>query len=239
MSTVLLAIDTATEACSVALSIDGTIHERYEVAGREHSTRLPAMLQDLLAACGVIPSRIDGIVCGAGPGSFAGVRVGVGFVKGLALGLDRPVFAVSSLAMLAQCAVRLHGATQVLAAIDARMQEVYFGAYAESGGVVELIGEETVGPPDAVPLPPPSQRPWMAAGSGWKAYGSVLSQRTASLGLAQVDAEALPHAADGLRIAAGAFAGGRFIDAARLAPQYLRNRVAMTTAEREALRGKT
>ena len=106
----LLALDTATEACSVALWLDGRIEQRYEAVGRGHSQRLPQMLQELLVDCGVAAGQLDGIACGIGPGSFAGVRIGVGFAKGLALGLDRPVLPVTSLAMLAQGAIRQHGA---------------------------------------------------------------------------------------------------------------------------------
>jgi len=101
----LLAIDTATEACSAALWIDGAIVERHEVVGRTHTERLLPLVQALLADAGLRPAQLDGLIAGIGPGSFAGVRIGVGLVKGMALGLDRPVVGITSLAMLAQAAL--------------------------------------------------------------------------------------------------------------------------------------
>jgi tRNA threonylcarbamoyladenosine biosynthesis protein TsaB len=229
----LLAVDTATEACSVALWLDGEVRERHAVVVREHAARLPEMLAGLLADCGVSLAQLDGIVCGVGPGSFAGVRVGVGFVKGLALGLGRPVAGVSSLAMLAQGAIRRHGAARVLAAIDARMNEVYFGVYEADQGLARLRGEEVVAPPAG--LPGDWSGAYAAAGSGWQAYGEALRGRLA-VQFSSMEGEALPHAVDALALAAPEFAAGRVLDGAALLPVYLRNRVALTKAEQEAAR---
>ncbi len=229
----LLAIDTATEACSVALWLDGAIHERFEVAGRGHSQLLPDMLHGVMADCGIALSEIDGIACGVGPGSFAGVRIGVGFVKGLAMGLDRPVVAVSSLAMLAQGAVRQHGAERVLAAIDARMNEVYFCRYAAADGLAVAQGEALVAPPAALELPASGEN--AAVGSGWKTHLEALREHTGAT-LNPLDGEALPHARDALPLAQPQFAAGRGIGAGELLPVYLRNRVALTKLEQEAAR---
>lgn len=228
----LLAVDTATEACSVALWLNGEVRERHAVVVREHAARLPEMLAGLLADCGISLAQLDGIVCGVGPGSFAGVRVGVGFVKGLALGLNRPVAGVSSLAMLAQGAIRRHGAARVLAAIDARMNEVYFGVYEADQGLARLRGEEIVAPPAGLPG---CSGTYAAAGSGWQAYGEALRERLA-VQFSSVEGEALPHAADALTLAASEFAAGRVLDGAALLPVYLRNRVALTKLEQEAAR---
>jgi len=229
----LLAIDTATEACSVALWLDGAIYERYEVTGREHSRLLPAMLHGLLADCGMALAQIDGIACGVGPGSFAGVRIGVGFVKGLALGLDQPVVPVSSLAMLAQGAIHRHGAERVLAAIDARMNEVYFCRYTAVDGLAVAQGEALVAPPATLELP--ADGIYAALGSGWKTHLAALRERTAAL-LNPLDGEALPRARDALLLAQHEFAAGRGIGAGELLPLYLRNRVALTKLEQEAAR---
>lgn len=229
----ILAIDTATEACSVALWLDGDVHERFEVAGREHSVRLLSMLQSLLAEAGVSLPQLDGIACGIGPGSFAGVRIGVGFVKGLALGVERPVVPVSSLAMLAQGAMRVHGAQRVLAAIDARMQEVYFGVYLAQDGLTVLEGEERVAAAEALPRPAPGS--YIAVGTGWQVHGQAL-QAHLGLDLSLVDGQALPHAADALLPAQQILASGRGLNAGDLQPVYLRNRVALTKAEQEAAR---
>ena len=229
----LLAIDTATEACSVALLLDGAIHERFELAGRTHSQRLPAMFAALLAEAGIVPTQLDGIVAGVGPGSFAGVRIGVAFVKGLALGVDRPVVGISSLAMLAQSAIEA-GATTALAAIDARMDQIYVGAYREELGLARLAGDESViTPTDWIApalLASMQSGPIAAVGSGWAAYGEALLARLPSAP-SIVDSAALPHAAAALKLGQPEFAAGRAVDASRLVPNYLRNRVALTQVE--------
>jgi tRNA threonylcarbamoyladenosine biosynthesis protein TsaB len=228
----ILALDTATEACSVALWLDGEIRERFELAGREHSHLLSPMVQALLADCGVAAHQLDGIAAGVGPGSFAGVRIGVAFVKGFALALDRPVRAVSSLAMLAQGAIG-GGAAGALPAIDARMREVYFGVYRFSDGLACAQVADAVLPPEAVPAV--GGGPYAALGSGWKAYGEALAAGTGAV-LLGVDGAALPHAADALRLSVPDFAAGAGISASELQPQYLRNRVALTSAEQQAAR---
>ena len=125
----ILALDTATEALSAALLVEGQLLEHYELAGRAHSERLSAAIHRLMGEAELGFSQLDALVCGVGPGSFVGVRLGLGYAKGLALALDLPVVPVSSLAMLAQRAVD-DGARDVLACIDARTGEVYLGGYA-------------------------------------------------------------------------------------------------------------
>lgn len=232
----LLAIDTATEACSVALSIDGEIRECFEIAGRVHSQKLPAMFAGLLAEAGIHPAQLDGLVAGIGPGSFAGVRIGVAFVKGLGLGLDRPAVGVSSLAMLAQAALE-QGADWVLPAIDARMDQVYIGSYRGMAGLVSTCDEEAVLSPQQW-LPASSFAPQdklAALGSGWQAWGDVLLGRLPRTP-DSIDSTALPHARDALCLALPAFASGRAMSAAQLLPNYLRNRVALTQVEQIAAR---
>ena len=233
----LLAIDTSTEACSAALWLDGELRERYELTGREHTQKLMPQVASLLAECGVSYSQLDGIVCGHGPGSFAGVRIGVGYVKGLGLALDRPVLGVSSLAMLALRAAREHQVTQVLSAIDARMNEVYFGAFEVIDGKLRKLAAETVVPPAAVSAM--SAGRWLAAGTGWGTYRDALS-RAVGVDLVQILPNALPHAEDALRLALPEFEAGHAINADVLTPVYLRNKVALTLVEqiasREALR---
>lgn len=234
MSLRLLAIDTATEACSVALFLDGEIRERYEVAGREHTQRLMAQVSQVMADAGLVFSQLDGIACGIGPGSFAGVRIGVGYVKGLALALDRPVVGVSSLAMLALRAVRLEAAEHVLAAIDARMNEVYCGAYRRTAtGLIEKCGPETVCAPEAMPKATSSSA--VAAGSGWSAYREILS-KAADTKITRYFPEALPHAEEALHLALPRFKAGQGLNADDLVPAYLRDKVALTLDEQKALR---
>ncbi|TAJ50831.1 MAG: tRNA (adenosine(37)-N6)-threonylcarbamoyltransferase complex dimerization subunit type 1 TsaB [Nevskiaceae bacterium] len=232
----LLALDTATEACSVALWIDGALLERFELAGRDHTQRLPAMLHALMAEAGLGYSQLDGLVCGLGPGSFAGVRIGVAYLQGLALAHDQPALGVSSLAMLAQGAIRAHGAERVLAAIDARMDEVYYAAYLrDAAGLAVPQGEARVCRPELVPE---DSGPWHAVGTGWGRYESVL-RATSGSELLMVDGEALPRAGDALRLALPGFQSGAAGDAGLLAPIYLRNRIALTLVEQAALRAKS
>ncbi len=230
----LLAIDTATEACSVAALLDGEVVERFEVAGRDHSSRLPLMLKALIAETGLRLSQLDALVCGVGPGSFAGVRIGVSFVKGLALGLDLPVLGVTSLAMLAQGAHRKHGASDVLAAIDARMGEVYFGHYRIEQGLARPQGAERVCHPDAVSASGCNSQS-VGAGSGWGVYADALT-KAVGIGLQRIEPLALPQASDALTLAAPEFTAGNAYSAATLIPVYLRNRVALTRIEQLAER---
>ena len=116
----LLALDTSTEACSAALQLGSEILTLDEVCPQQHSKRILPMVQQLLSNAGVSLAQLDGIVFGRGPGSFTGVRIGVGVTQGLAFGADIPVYGVSTLAAMAQAARRLYNAEQVVAAIDAR-----------------------------------------------------------------------------------------------------------------------
>lgn len=121
MSTRILAIDTATEACSVAVWNQGEIHALFELCPREHTQRILPMVQQVLAESGLALNQLDALAFGRGPGSFTGVRIGIGIAQGLALGADLPMIGVSTLQTMAQGARRVSGAARVLAAIDARM----------------------------------------------------------------------------------------------------------------------
>ena len=231
-----LAVDTATEACSVALSVDGAVRERFEPMQREHTQRLMPMIEQVLAEGGRTVAQLDGIVCGIGPGSFAGLRIGLGVVKGLALARDLPVAGVSSLAMLAQRALRQPGVDQVAAVIDARMSEVYFGAYRrEASGLAVALLADRVCPPGEVPALAAGK--WHAVGTGWGRYEGVLRQKTGAT-LASVDGTALPHAGDAFALGLPLLAAGQGASADALAPAYLRDRVALTLEEQAALRGR-
>lgn len=125
----ILAIDTATEACSAALWNDGTLSAHFEICPREHTQRILPLVQDVLNESGTLLTELDALAFGRGPGSFTGVRIGIGIAQGLALGAELPMIGVSTLATMAQGAWRKTGATRVLAAIDARMGEVYWAEY--------------------------------------------------------------------------------------------------------------
>lgn len=219
-----LAVDTATEACSVALWQDGRVLERFENVGRDHTKQLLPMLHALLADAGCAPSQLDGFVCDVGPGSFAGVRIGVGLVKGLALALDKPVVSVLSLTALAQRAIRLENASHVAAAIDARMNEVYFAAYQARDSRADLINAPLVCAAENIPALPAGK--WRGVGTGWAAYAAPLRAVT---GIDGVDA--LPHAEDALHWAQAEWQAGRVVSADDLTPVYLRDKVALTLIE--------
>jgi len=219
--TTLLALDTATEACSVALLHDGKVLSHYEVAPRLHAQRLLPMIQDLLGEAGLALSALDAIAFGRGPGAFTGVRIAIGVVQGLAFALERPVLPVSNLAVLAQRALREHGAQQVAAAIDARMDEVYWGCYAAERGEMRLQGVEAVLPPESARLPRGAAGDWFAAGIGWGTYGARIALQPCGSEPAM-----LPHAQDLLSLATFAWARGEALPADQAQPVYLRDNVA-------------
>lgn len=168
MSTRILAIDTATEACSVALWNNGEKHALFEICPREHTQRILPMVQQVLAESGVTLNQLDALAFGRGPGSFTGVRIGIGIAQGLAMGAELPMIGVSTLATMAQGAFRLTGATQVLAAIDARMGEVYWGQYQRQDNGV-WVGEST----EAVLTPDRAQQNIMALSGDWAHVGKI------------------------------------------------------------------
>lgn len=226
----LLAIETATEACSVALWVDGEVHERFEVAPRQHSALVLPWAETLLAEAGLARSQLDAVACGRGPGAFTGVRLAVALTQGIALALDLPVIGVSTLAVLAEQAP--DDGVAVLAAIDARMGEVYAATFTRDNGRLVAPEGERVLPPEALELPLHRVH---GVGTGFAALEGRLRQRLSGL-LDSCDGGALPRAAAVARLAAQGFARGEGIDAALLQPAYLRDRVALTIQEREASR---
>ncbi len=154
------------------------------------------------------------------------MRIAIGVVQGLAFALERPVLPVSNLAVLAQRALREQGARQVAAAIDARMDEVYWGCYRETDGEMRLVGAEAVLPPEAAALPSGADGDWFGAGTGW-GYGERIA-----VSLTGQDATLLPHAEDLLALARFAWARGEAIPADDAQPVYLRDKVATPKSER-------
>ncbi|MES2821173.1 MAG: tRNA (adenosine(37)-N6)-threonylcarbamoyltransferase complex dimerization subunit type 1 TsaB [Pseudomonadota bacterium] len=223
--TTLLALDTATEACSVALLHEGRVLSHYEVIPRLHAQRVLPMIRDLLAEAGVALSAVEAIAFGRGPGAFTGVRIAVGVVQGLAFALERPVLPVSNLAVLAQRAWREQGAEQVAAAIDARMDEVYWGCYRLEQGEMRLAGLEAVLAPESACLPRDAQGDWFGAGTGWGAHAARIPFTPSGQA-----PDLLPHAQDLLSLAAFAWARGEAVAADLAQPVYLRDKVATPKA---------
>ena len=223
--TTILALDTATEACSVALLHDGRVLSHYEVAPRLHAQRLLPMIQQLLGETGIAAAQLDAIAFGRGPGAFTGVRIAIGVVQGLAFALERPVLPMSNLAVLAQRALREQGATQVAAAIDARMDEVYWGCYRAEAGEMRLLGQEAVLPPEQAEAPRGASGDWFGVGTGWGSYAARIA-----LAPVAMDGGLLPHAEDLLSLAQFAWARGEAVAADQAQPVYLRDQVATPKA---------
>ena len=225
----LLAFETATEACSVAVFVDGEVHERFEIAPRRHAELALPWAEMLLAEAGVSRSQLDAVAVGRGPGAFTGVRLAVALAQGIALALDRPVLPVSTLAALAAGAP----GGRILAAIDARMGEVYLGAFARVDGDPRALAAETVVRPDLAAVP--DGNGWHGVGTGFAAAEGAMRVRLGAA-LASVDAGALPRAADVARLGALAFARGEAVAPERVEPAYLRDNVALTLDQQQALR---
>lgn len=221
----ILAIDTATEACSVALWNDGTTFAHFELCPREHTQRILPLVRAALADADVKLTDLDALAFGRGPGSFTGVRIGIGIAQGLALGAELPMIGVSTLATMAQGAWRKTGATRVLAAIDARMGEVYWAEYQrDADGVWQGEATEAVLKPEAV-----SERlqqldgSWAMVGTGWGAWPELVANSPLTL----TDGEMLlPTAEDMLPIARQLFAAQKWVAVEQAEPVYLRNEVA-------------
>ena len=225
----LLAFETSTEACSVAVWIDGQVHERFELAPRRHAELALPWAERMLAEAGIARSQLDAIAVGRGPGAFTGVRLAIAVAQGIALGLDRPLLPVSTLAALAMQA----GGERRIAAIDARMGEVYLGLFERDGDGLRALAREVVVAPQAAALP--QGEGWDGVGTGFGAVDAALQARFAGR-LGSVDASALPRAADVARLGSIAFARGEAVAPERAEPAYLRDNVALTIAEQKALR---
>ncbi len=229
----LLAFETATEACSVALYVDGQVLERFEVAPRRHAELSLPWAEQLLAEAGVARSQLDAIALSRGPGAFTGVRLAIAIAQGIALALDRPLLPVSTLQTLALRAPA--DAPRVLACIDARMGELYAARYLrDADGELQLQERELLVAPDAVQVPADDSS-WAGVGTGFAAGEGVLSARLQTR-LSSVDAQALPSAADVLKIAVPAMRRGEAIAPELVQPAYLRDNVALTLIEQQALR---
>ncbi|PHM28541.1 tRNA (adenosine(37)-N6)-threonylcarbamoyltransferase complex dimerization subunit type 1 TsaB [Xenorhabdus innexi] len=223
MSTRILAIDTATEACSVALWNDGLIEAQFEISPREHTQRILPMVEAVLSKGGMKLQQLDALAFGRGPGSFTGVRIGVGIAQGLALGAELPMIGVSSLKTMAQGVFRLKNITNVLVAIDARMGEVYWAQYTRdkqgkwSGDETEAV----LKPEQAQDIMSTLTGEWAIAGTGWEAYPQLLESH---LTLVPGDM-ALPHAEDMLPLVVQMWKEGEATAVELAEPVYLRNEV--------------
>ncbi|MFZ2540992.1 MAG: tRNA (adenosine(37)-N6)-threonylcarbamoyltransferase complex dimerization subunit type 1 TsaB [Gallionella sp.] len=222
----VLALETSTEYCSVALWQDGVVTGHSELVGQKHSENLMEMLNLVLHEAGVRLVHIDGIAFGMGPGSFTGVRIACGVTQGLALGANLPVTGVSTLLALAEAS----GKSRVIAALDARMSELYLAAYEKCDGIWITVVEPCMCKPEDAPMLPCKE--WFGVGSGFAVHGAALGERYADQ-LQGVDGGAIPQAEAIAVLGAAQFVLGHGVDAAAALPLYIRDRVALKTSERE------
>ncbi|PRF41717.1 tRNA (adenosine(37)-N6)-threonylcarbamoyltransferase complex dimerization subunit type 1 TsaB [Burkholderia multivorans] len=239
---VLLAIDTSTEYCSVALlrsaPADAAVSSpqtwfRHEMTGAVSSTRVLPAIQELFAESGLTLADCDAIAFGAGPGSFTGLRTATGIAQGLAFGRGLPVVPIGTLLACAEHArLRAPGTTRVLAALDARMDEAYWADFAwdDEAHDWRTLHPASLDAPAAVGVP---DAPFTLAGNAAAAFGAQLP---AAARATTIDGEALPHALAVAHAALRAFRAGRVVPADQAAPEYVRDKVAQTTAERIAAR---
>jgi tRNA threonylcarbamoyladenosine biosynthesis protein TsaB len=222
----LLALDTSTEFLSLAI-VKGSETFTFDVlAGQTHSQIILPQIQALLEAAGLQLKDLQGLAFGAGPGSFTGVRIAAGVAQGLGYGSNLPVVGVCTLMALAEAS----GASKVIACLDARMGEVYHAAYQKIAEEWQAVIEPGLYKPNAVPAIQGSG--WVGAGSGWQTYGEQLSAIYAEQ-LTSTQPALLPSASAILQLAQPIFARGEAKPAHDAMPIYIRNRVALKTAERE------
>lgn len=221
----ILAVETSTELCSVALWLDGEIDAREAVAGQRHSELLLPMIDALLTQHGLAVRDLNGIAFGAGPGSFTGLRIACGVAQGIAFGANLPVVGVGTLLALAAAS----RAERVVSCLDARMGEVYHAAYEKRGSAWHAVCEPSLCKPDATPDLPAGA--WTGCGSGFAAFRAALEQRYAGT-LERVIDNLAPHAKEIAALAAAEFERGNAVSAERAAPLYVRNKVALPINER-------
>jgi tRNA threonylcarbamoyladenosine biosynthesis protein TsaB len=226
----ILAIDASTDRCAVALGGNEGFAERSVVAGQRHSELLLPMISAVLSEAGVGVASLDGIAFGSGPGSFTGLRIACGVAQGLAFGARLPVIGIATLAAMAEAARVRDGSRRVIAALDARMREVYLAAYEFDGAIWHVRMPPAVVAPEQAPLPEGSD--WLGAGGGFGAYPALRERLQCAL--RRCDSAIVPAASAIGALALPGFLAGEGVAARDAAPLYVRHRVALTTAERAA-----
>jgi tRNA threonylcarbamoyladenosine biosynthesis protein TsaB len=225
----LLAVETATEACSAALMIDGKITEQFSLAAKEHTKLILPMIDSLLSEADLKPVDLDGLAFGCGPGSFTGVRIATGIIQGIAFALNLPVVPVSNLAALAQDFFDNNDENLAFVAMDARMNEIYWGVYQRNAdGYAELVGIEAVTPAGNIEFLDVSG---VGIGSGWKVYNQELLTRL-SHRIIRYESDNLPRARAVVRLGAQSFKQGLAVTVEHAMPVYLRDKVAKKESER-------
>ncbi len=220
----LLALDASTEACSCAVLHNGEVSERFELVPRQHTQMILPMIEALMASAGIGFGELDAIAFGKGPGSFTGLRIAAGVAQGLAFAADVPVLPVSTLAAVAAEAAGASGSSLVFSCLDARIDEIYWGWYLVQDGQPQLLGDEQLCGPEAVPVAMPITHSNVgAAGNGLCYRGRLPTTLTAAFMAAQPDL--LPRSSHIVRIAASLWQQGGAIAPEAASPVYLRDKV--------------
>jgi tRNA threonylcarbamoyladenosine biosynthesis protein TsaB len=235
----ILALDTATDASSAALYKDGELFTDFQLAPREHTQLILKQLGNVLQQAEIDLQALDGIAFGRGPGAFTGLRIAAGVAQGIALSADKPVIPVSSLAAMALQTMQENETDEVCVALDARMEEIYWGHYKKQGEHadcnthfnVELQDEELVIKPDMLSTTPASPDTAYGAGSGWDVYSDTLTTKTGIIP-SHIISTLYPSASYIAQLAAQTPTSS-WKDASQAQPIYLRNKVAQTIAERQ------
>lgn len=227
----ILAIDASTEACSAALYTDGELIERYLLAPRKHIELLKPMVEEVMTEAEVDVGDLTGLAFGAGPGSFAGLRVACAFVQGMGVALDIPVVPVSTLMAMAQQVLDNHPERTVLVMLDAKMKEVYWGVYRlEDRQVISVLPDQVTKLSD---IPNFSGIVGLAsiigAGNGW----DVADTWVEALKPEFIEKNVYPRAGEIALLSVDDFENGMGLDAEQISPIYLRDNIALTLEEQK------
>ena len=231
--TIILALDSTQENCSVALAMDEQIITQEQKAPRLHAKLILPQIESVLAKAQLELKQVDALAFACGPGRFTGLRIAAGVTQGLALGADLPVIAISSLAVMAQGQYRINRYQYICPAFDARIQKIYWGQYRLVDGLMQAINPDTLSDHEQLHLPEANQ--WAAVGSGWAAYpqmGKRLSKQ-----ITKTDPQATPWAQDIIPIAKQRLQNGQVLDALSAVPVYLRDEIAKTISQRKQEQG--
>lgn len=217
----ILALDTSTEICSVALCCDDKIFDRYEIAAQRHTELLIPMIESVLNEAGITREELDVLAYTKGPGSFTGLRITVGVTQGLSLALDIPAIPISTLQVIAQRCFREFNKTNVLVAIDARMNQVYWGGYQlSSKNIMQEIINDRLDNPQNISVP--NENCFFGAGNGWNVYRNELISQIKHL---EAYSTLFPHSRDMIPLAQFFLANGCYVNAEQIKPIYLRNNI--------------
>lgn len=226
----ILAIETSAELASCALLVGDTVLVRATPGVRSHSQAVLPMVQELLKEAGLALADCDTVAFGAGPGSFTGVRTACGVAQGLAYGAGLPVLPLVTLEAMAEACRAATGSAEVLAVLDARMGEVYWAQYRfGQGGWTEVVAPALSAPQDVTPIAADGLQ---ACGNGFAEYAEAFAGKPFAQGALP---DIVPHARELALLARAALAAGQGVPAAQAQPIYLRNKVAYTSAERQAI----